>query len=373
MCDAADHITDKPEQIRQKTGTDAHNTAEDPGGADPEHHTAEPVIYLTDKARHALQSRQGSRRPDTYNSQTAGTDRQKGGTMDISKQLDSKSLEEFKLIRARGLADIQKTAKSVKLQTARRIAKKYGQSLDSATAAEMYKNCALSAACVLIDRWGMNFEKDICTALDLDPVELNDYLVEDEIAEAAELKEKPNYTPEELQAFVSYADFAAESLERVLEDLGTLQHRAIDGFDVSGGLAKLKERITAISDGDTAKIKELDAADDGTKSGTGAADPGTVSEIMKRLNRIEESLHSIGQQVEAIWLKTGAVELDAESIADPEGQQDTQTGAADAGSNAEILRRLERIEDSIHNIGTQVEAIWLHTGAAMLDDEGQAK
>lgn len=76
--------------------------------------------------------------------------------------------------------------------------------------------------------------------------------------------------------------------------------------------------------GDTAKIKELDAADDGTKSGTGAADPGTVSEIMKRLNRIEESLHSIGQQVEAIWLKTGAVELDAESIAEDLEETDTE-------------------------------------------------
>ena len=266
--------------------------------------------------------------------------------MDISKQLDSNSLEEFKLIRARGLADIQKTAKSVKLQTARRIAKKYGQGLDSATAADMYKNCALSAACVLIDRWGMNFEKDICTALDLDPAELNDYLVEDEIAEAAELKEKPSYNPEELQAFVSYADFAAEELERVLEDLSVLQDQAADGYDISDGLGKLKERIEAISNGDTAKIKELDAADiahamaildlanrlvkgtgaanDGTKSGTGAADPGTVSEIMKRLNRVEESLHSIGQQVEAIWLKTGAVELDAESIAEDLEGTDTQ-------------------------------------------------
>ena len=52
---------------------------------------------------------------------------------------------------------------------------------------------------------------------------------------------------------------------------------------------------------------------------------GNVSEIMKRLNRIEESLHSIGQQVEAIWLKTGAVELDAESIAeDLEGTEPEQ-------------------------------------------------
>lgn len=255
--------------------------------------------------------------------------------MDISKQLDSKSMEEFKLIRARGLANIQKTAKSVKLQTARRIAKKYGQGLDSATAAEMYKNCALSAACVLIDRWGMNFEKDICTALDLDPAELNDYLVEDEIAEAAETKPERD-------------TLETDALLRVRDGLRTVERLTAAGRDAGPYIDDLRYLIDSVLDLDGEGAEQLaaalykpfnkswaytadlqrcidapadpeetgtSAADDGTKSGTGAADPGTVSEIMKRLNRIEESLHSIGQQVEAIWLKTGAVELDAEIIA----------------------------------------------------------
>ena len=184
------------------------------------------------------------------------------------------------------------------------------KSMDSAQKYDAYSNCMMSTALLLVDRWGARFIPDICDALQLEQEELESTLNETDVLECIDLEGRETGTS---------------------------------------------------------------AADDGTKSGTGAADPGTVSEIMKRLNRVEESLHSIGQQVEAIWLKTGAVELDAESIADPEGQQDTQTGAADAGSNAGILRRLERIEDSIHNIGTQVEAIWLHTGAAMLDDEGQAK
>lgn len=241
--------------------------------------------------------------------------------MDTSKQIEftKEVREQDRDLKALAVRDIEKVSQQARDRFIERT-----KSMDSAQKYDAYSNCMMSTALLLVDRWGARFIPDICDALQLEQEELESTLNETDVLEcidlegreAAELKEKPNYNPEELQAFVSYADFAAESLERVLEDLGTLQHRAIDGFDVSEGLAKLKERITAISDGDTAKIKELDAADDGTKSGTGAADPGTVSEIMKRLNRIEESLHSIGQQVEAIWLKTGAVELDAESIAE---------------------------------------------------------
>ena len=71
-----------------------------------------------------------------------------------------------------------------------------------------------------------------------------------------------------------------------------------------------------------AEIAEL--VDDPEETKTGSADPESIPEIMKQINRIEESLHNIGQQVEAIWLKTGAVELDAESIAEDLEETDTE-------------------------------------------------
>ena len=242
----------------QRTGTDDPTTAEDPGGADPEHHTAEPVIYLTDKARHGLQSRQGSRRPDTYNSQTAGIDRQKGGTMDISKLIEftKEVREQDRDLKALAVRDIEKESQQARDRFIERT-----KSMESAQKYDAYSNCMMSTALLLVDRWGARFIPDICDALQLEQEELESTLNETDVLECIDLEGR---------------------------ETGT------------------------------------NAADDGTKSGTGAADPGTVSEIMKRLNRVEESLHSIGQQVEAIWLKTGAVELDAESIAEDLEETDTE-------------------------------------------------
>lgn len=135
------------------------------------------------------------------------------------------------------------------------------KSMDSAQKYDAYSNCMMSTALLLVDRWGARFIPDICDALQLEQEELESTLNETDVLECIDLEGRETGTS---------------------------------------------------------------AADDGTKSGTGAADPGTVSEIMKRLNRIEESLHSIGQQVEAIWLKTGAVELDAESIAEDLEETDTE-------------------------------------------------
>lgn len=58
--------------------------------------------------------------------------------------------------------------------------------------------------------------------------------------------------------------------------------------------------------------------------------------------------------------------MEKNSIAD---DRRTQTGAAGAGSNAEILKRLDRIEDSLHNMAVELEAVWLKTGAVELDPD----
>lgn len=158
-------------------------------------------------------------------------------------------------LRERAVSDIQKTAANMEKRNLDEIKCRHGRTPE---AAEAYKNCRMAAAALLIDRWGIGMDREICSALKLDCAELHEYLSEDEVAEAA--AEYEDWTP--------------------------------------------------------------------TK---------------KELKEIAEEL-----------------------------QQD-KTGAADAGSNAEILRRLDELEDSIHAIGTQVEAIWLHTGAVMLDDEGQAE
>ena len=105
-----------------------------------------------------------------------------------------------------------------------------------------------------------------------------------------------------------------ESMKTIQEALRVLPHKYQENSLYSQYIGNCADAVD-LQDKETAELEEQ----------TGSADPGTVSEIMKRLNRIEESLHSIGQQVEAIWLKTGAVELDAESIAeDLEGTEPEQ-------------------------------------------------
>ena len=102
---------------------------------------------------------------------------------------------------------------------------------------------------------------------------------------------------------------------------------------------------------------------------TGAADAGSNAEILRRLDELEDRIISL-QQITGAW---GMDRADRDALV--EGDNPTIATLCDvkAANINYIHKRLDGLEDSIHAIGTQVEAIWLHTGAAMLDDEGQAE
>ena len=271
--------------------------------------------------------------------------------MDISKQIEftKEVREQDRDLKALAVRDIEKEAQQARDRFIERT-----KNMSDTEKFDAYSNCMMSTALLLVDRWGARFIPDICDALQLEQEELESTLNETDVLECidlegrgtAELKEDPEALKEEI-------------LSRAFNGLENIRKMIADGQDANRYIDRLKGMLNAAMDGSADKMKAamytpvnrswtlavkntdgrtlerfnghifervtaLDAADDGTKSGTGAADPGTVSEIMKRLNRIEESLHSIGQQVEAIWLKTGAVELDAESIAEDLEETDTQ-------------------------------------------------
>lgn len=224
--------------------------------------------------------------------------------MDTQKIRD---IEAFDL-RERILKDICRTAETVEVRNRDRIRRKYGTGTKEA--AEAWHNCRMSAAVMLVDRWGIRFEKEICKALKVDPAELNDYLSDEEVAACVDLE----------------------------------------------------GRETAEAAGDLEGEGQQDDK-------TGAADAGSNAEILRRLTELEDRIISL-QQITGVW---GMDRADRDALV--EGNIPDIAALCDVAADnvAQTHKRLDELEDSIHAIGTQVEAIWLHTGAVMLDDEGQAE
>ena len=289
-----------------------------------------------------------------------------------------RDIEAFDL-RERILRDIRRTAETAEVLNLDKIRRKYGTGTKEA--AEAWHNCRMSAAVMLVDRWGIRFEEEICKALKVDPAELNDYLSDEEVAACVDLKgretaeaagdlEGQKDTPDTIEELAKKD--AAEHGPHLTEREHNALTRALREYQIE--TAHLLDRLNAsvtLCMGHTVPNYELDekpftdvemnilheALD---FAGSEAAQRGQADEVLEH-----EAISAVLRKYEG--------QQDAEPEEIPEQLQQDKTGAADAGSNAEILRRLDELEDSMHAIGTQVEAIWLHTGAVMLDDEGQAE
>ena len=341
-----------------------------------------------------------------------------------------RDIEAFDL-RERILRDIRRTAEAAEVRNLDIIRRKYGTGTKEA--AEAWHNCRMSAAIMLVDRWGVRFEKEICEALKVDPAELNDYLSDEEVAACVDLEgHETAEAAGDLEGQKDTADTIEELAKKDAAEHGAhlteREHnaltRALREYQIE--TAHLLDRLNAsvtLCMAHTVPNYELDekpftdvemnvlheALD---FAGSEAAQRGQADEVLEY-----ETISAVLRKYE------GQQDVEPEEI--PEQlQQDDKTGAADAGSNAEILRRLDELEDriislqqitgvlgmdradrdaltegnmpdiaalcevaadnathidkrldgledSIHAIGTQVEAIWLHTGAAALDGETQ--
>jgi hypothetical protein len=295
--------------------------------------------------------------------------------MDTQKIRD---IEAFDL-RERILRDIRRTAEATEQLNRNNIERSCG--IGTKEAAEAWRNCRMSAAVMLVDRWGIRFEEEICKALKVDPAELNDYLNDEEVAACVDLDgREAAEAAEDLEGQKDTADTieelakkdAAEHGPHLTEREHNALTRALREYQIE--TAHLLDRLNAsvtLCMGHTVPNYKLDE-----KPFT----DGEMSVLHEALDFAGSEAAQSGQADEVLEYETiGAVlrgyegQQDAEPEEIPEQLQQDKTGAADAGSNAEILRRLDELEDSMHAIGTQVEAIWLHTGAVMLDDEGQAE
>jgi len=286
--------------------------------------------------------------------------------MDTQKIRD---IEAFDL-RERILKDICRTAETVEARNLGRIRRKYP---NEAQAEAAYYDCRMSAAVNMVDKWGVRFIPEICKAFEVAETEVNDFISDAEVAavvdlEGRETAEAAAEAAADLEGQKDTTDTieelakndAAEHGPHLTEREHNALTRALREYQIE--TAHLLDRLNAsvtLCMGHTVPNYELDEK------------PFTDVET----NVLHEALDFAGS--EAAQRGQADEVLEYETIGTVlrkyEGQQDDKTGAADAGSNAEILRRLERIEDSIHNIGQQVEAIWLKTGAVELDAESIAE